>query len=269
MILDFDESKLLYGLGAFLGVISIVYFGHEIILDLSPTIKAFMLLSSTALFLLAADYLSNSVLRSSFYVFSGFSYLSFLVYIFARFSFTTEQTFLILASSSSLFIGLGYLKSEKGYELSGIQVTKAAGAVLALVALLIVFDVMGAQPQYELQLEDSVQVVEGEEARFGQLVVRNDFLFSRNLDVPSFGGCAVTPSGEERGIYVSPEDPGLIEGDTTLRFNLTDSLRTRPDSNGTVSGNYTVNRGECPEEPARGNVYIEESDGREILRSVD
>ena len=264
MDFEIDESRMLYGLGAFLGVVAILYFGQEIILGLSPTIKSFILFSASVFFLGAAEYVRQGLLRTSLYFFSVFSYLSFLVYIFMRFSFSSEETFLILALSSIAFIALGYLKSEREYELDQDQSRKLLGVIAALVALTIVFDVMGAQPEYELELKDSVEVVEGERTYFGQLVIKNDFLLSRNVEASSYQGCLFAED-YDRGVYLSPDAPDLISGDTTSRFNLTDTIVSRTE-NVTVSGNYTVRREECPSEPEPGVIYIYEDDDGEFMR---
>lgn len=266
-----DEAKLLYGLGAFLGIVAIVYFGHELILDLSPTIKSFILLSSTVMFLGAAEYVKQGILKSSFYIFSAFSYLSFLVYIFARFSFGSEQIFLLLAASSAVFIGLGYLRSEKGYEVTQDQARKVLGAVMILVALAVVFDVMGAQPEYNLELQETVEVVEGEEFEIGVLEIQNDFPLSRNVDTPTFRGCIFIEEGHDgRNIYVNPEDSGLVGGSTTEIVPLTEDAHyeRHEDQNVSISGNYTVVNEKCPSEPEERTIYIHGGDDLEVLSSI-
>lgn len=272
-VMDFkiDESKLLYGLGAFLGIVAIIYFGHELILDLSPTVKSFILLSGTAMFLGAAEYVKHSILKSSFYIFSAFSYLSFLVYLFARFSFSSEQVFLILAVSSAVFIGLGYLRSEKGYEVTRDQARKVLGAVMAIVALAVVFDVLGAQPEYSLELNETVEVIEGEEFEIGALEIQNDFPLSRNVDAPTFRGCLFIKEGHDgRNIYVSPDAGGLVGGSTTERIPLTEDAHyeRHEDQNITISGNYTVVNEECPSEPEERTIYIQEGQTNGIISSV-
>jgi hypothetical protein len=266
-----DEAKLLYGLGAFLGIVSIIYFGHELILDLSPTVKSFILLSSTVMFLGAAEYVKHGILKSSFYIFSAFSYLSFLVYIFARFSFSSEQIFLILAASSAVFIGLGYLRSEKGYEVNREQAKKVLGGVMVLVAIAVVFDVLGSQPEYSLELHETVEVVEGEEFDIGVLEIQNDFLLSRNVDSPTFRGCLFIKEGHDgRNIYVNPDEPGLVKGSTTERIPLTEDAHYErsEDQNVTISGNYTVVNEECPSEPEERTIYIHEGETNGIISSV-
>lgn len=264
----FDESRLLYGLGAFLGVISILYFGHELILDLSPTIKSLTLLSGTVVFLSAAEYVRHRVLSFSFYVFSAFSYLSFLTYTFAKFQFSSEQIFLTLAASSVVFIGLGYFKSERGYELDSDQAKKVLGAVAVLVAAAVVFDVTGAQPEYSVELHEKVEVVEGQEFEIGVFEVRNDFLLSRNVETPAIRGCVSVSEDYERNIYIRPDTGSVISGGSTETVSLKENLRSRHDENITVSGNYTVVEGECPSDPEEKTIYVHEGDDSGVLPSV-
>lgn len=267
MDLEIDEAKMLYGLGALLGVASIIYFGQELILDLSPTIKSFILLSSTGIFLAAGEYTRQGTIKSALYLFSAFSYLSFLGYIFLRFSFNSGETFLILAASSVVFLALGYLRSER-YGLDRDQARKIIGVLGAAIALTIVFDALGPQPEYSLELREEVEVIEGEEFQVGTLEARNDFLLSRNLELPRFNGCVVTPE-ERRGLYINPDGDGLIQGRTTETYDLTERVNQRPDTNTTIDGNYTVRREECPSDPKEHTIYITEGENFEMLRSVD
>lgn len=266
MNFEIDESRMLYGLGAFLGVIAILYFGQELVLDLSPTVKSFILFSATVAFISGAEYSDQSTLRSAFYLFSAFSYLSFLVYIFLRFSFSSGQIFLILVSSSIAFMILGYVRSEDLYDLDDQQAEKAIATVAAFIAIAVVFDVGGPQPEYSLELKDSVEVGENQEIKFGELEVRNDFALSRNIDVPTYGGCLAVSPEKVRGVHVSLDAPDLMEGDSTLSFNLTETFGSRPEENTSVSGNYVISQGECPRSPEPGTVYIQESVDGEVIR---
>lgn len=272
MELEIDESKLLYGLGAFLGIMAIIYFGYELILDLSPTIKSFILLSGAAVFIGGAEYVRQGLMKSSFYIFASFSYLSFLMYMFVRFSFGSEQIFLILAASSAVFIGLGYLRSEKGFNLARGQAKKFVAAVLVLVAILMVFDVLGSQPEYTLELENSVEIVKGEEVTLGEIVVRNDFLFSRNLEMPTFRGCVFVQEGfDGENIYISPDTSGLISGSSEKRIPLNEEVHFRvseEDRNITLKGNYSIVNSECPDEPEERTIYVHEGEESGVISSI-
>lgn len=268
MDFDIDQSRVLYGLGGFLGVISILYFGQELILNLSPTIKSFILLLGTAGFLSAGEYVGHKTLKSSFYIFSAFSYLSFLVYTIFKFQLGSGSTFLLLAFSSAVFIGLGYLRSGKGYEMKRDRARFILSVVIAVVALVMVLDVVGPQPQYSLELEEEVEVVEGEEFQVGVLEIRNDFLLSRGVEVPTYRGClGDTGYG---GVYIRPEiENDILGGSTVKRLELVDDVRTAPIENRTVSGNYTVLEEGCPEDPEEGVLYISSGGSDNIVSRID
>jgi len=265
----FDESKLLYGLGIFLGIASILYFGQQIILDLSPAVKASILLSAAAVFIGGAEYFRHGILRFSFYGFSTFSYLSFLTYLFARFQFSSEEVFLMLAASSAVFLGLGYLKSEKGYSLKRVQAKKFIGAVAVIIVVLIVFDVTGAQPEYSVELNEKVQVTEGEEYEIGVLEIRNDFPVSRNTEEKRFTGCIATRGDHRRNIYLRPDADGIIAGSSTETIPLKETgRRFHEEGNVSIEGEYSIVNEDCPSEPDDMTIYISEGESSGSTPSV-
>jgi hypothetical protein len=171
-------------------------------------------------------------------------------------------------ASAALFMGLGYIKSEEEFKLT----KKQSKAILVGIAVLIfavgIFDSLGATPKYEINLKDNIEVVEGHEIIFGTLEVRNNFLFSRNMEMPNLEGCIAT--GEEpRRIHDSIGSDGLIGGKETKSFNLTDEVRSRHDSNITVLGNYSIVEGECPEEPEQGTIYAKIDSNTDLMEFMD
>jgi len=64
MELDWDGSKILYVVGGFPGIISIIYFGQELIFNLSTAVKAFILFSTIAVFIKAAEYIQTGSLKT-------------------------------------------------------------------------------------------------------------------------------------------------------------------------------------------------------------
>jgi hypothetical protein len=268
--LDFDASKVLYIFGAFLGICSIAYFGFELILNLSPTLKSFIILIGSVMFLVSTDLVENSILKFCLFVLSAFSYLSFLAYTFARFSMGSRQVFLILAASSAAFTGLGYVKSEKNFELELGQAKQILGLLTVTIFVLVAFDGVGAQPEYELNLKDTVEVSEGEELSLGVLEVHNDFLFSRNMDLPRHTGCLVFSENESpERIYSSPDGKGIIMGQKKEKFNITETIGERherrlnqEDEDLNLSGSYKVYNKECPESPNKKGAFVHSSGGQ-------
>lgn len=276
---DLDESNILYLFGAFLGIISIIYFGQELILNLSPTMKSAIILTSSLMFLAGSELTRKPVLKACLLVFTSFSYLSLLLYLFLRFNLSSEHIFMVLAASSAAFIALGYIKSEKEFKLEANQAKIGLGTLGILIVALTVFDAVGAQPEYSLNLEDSVEIVGGEEFKFGEIEVRNDFSFSRNIDLRDFEGCLVFSNGNgvER-IYSSPDSEGMIAGKTTERFNLTEEINERhigndreenQSGNSNITGNYTIHNQSCPDDSEREGLYIVEESEDSFERYVD
>lgn len=267
MDFNLDESKILYGLGAFLGVISIIYFGHELILGLSPTVKSFILVSASAIFILSGDLTSNNLLKNSVYVFSGFAYIIFLTYVFAKFDLSQLQTFGLLAGSSAAFISLGYLRSEDIYSLNPDKSKKIISFLAVLLVISVGFDVLGSQPEHQLELKDDVKVSEDEEFSVGVIRVENNFPLSRNIDLSNYKGCIAYNKSFSDNLYFYPEGSGIIGGGETQKFDLNDRVHFRGppvENHGEeieqerkdISATYEVKNMECPEELESQTIYL-------------
>lgn len=203
MDFDWHPSYIFYGLGSLLGIAAAVYFGKEIILSLSPTVKSVLLLLGFLLFLAGANYTTTSNSRRALYVFSVTSYLVFLVFTVTKFSFSTNQTFLSLAFSSLLFLLMGYIFRKKGLKINKGQTKLIFSSIGVIFLLLVILDVTGPRPSYQLSLRDEVNISSGgQKVKVGTLGVENDFIFSRNLDLPHYGACVYTPERREVGLLV-------------------------------------------------------------------
>ena len=133
------------------------------------------------------------------------------------------MTFLALALSSALFVGLGYLVRERDLALDREGTAAVVTATLVLGVALVGFDAVGAAPDYTMELRDSVNVTSGEDVRIGTLVARNGFPLSRTMDVPEYGACLYTPDRRlPTRLYVDRYEPGrpsdLLRGGETRRF---------------------------------------------------
>ncbi|MFB6241599.1 MAG: hypothetical protein ABEJ36_02240 [Candidatus Nanosalina sp.] len=242
MDLDFDASNVLYLIGAFLGTLTVLYFGASYVLRLSPTTKSLLLLSGFAFFFVEGFDLGSreEILSNLGYVISGISYLVFLAYTSIKFSFSSEQVLLILGASSILFTALGYVVREKKFELEHGDARKILAVLVALAAFLFVFDVAGAHPEYSLELKENVTLRgQNPEVRLGTLTVRNDFLLSRNLEVPDYSACIYRPN-RTRG-HVSVENGnGMIAGGSVRKLNVTLETYVARESRGNGTETLTL-----------------------------
>jgi hypothetical protein len=269
MKLDFDASNVLYFTGAFLGALTVLYFGASYVLQLSPTVKSFLLLTGFAAFFVEGyDLFSREkkLLSNLSYVLAGVTYLVFIVYTAAKFNFTEEQVLLLLGVSSVLFTALGYAVREDKFELAHGDARKILAALAVLVAAVCVFDATGAHPQYHLELQDDAEIIEDRETVLGTLEASNDFLLSRNMELPDYSACIYTPN-RTRG-FVSVEDEGepIIAGGTTRRFNLMlNAAPARAEEN--VSGiHYPVElESSCPDESEEQKIVVVQQERNEFV----
>jgi hypothetical protein len=268
MDLDFDESWFLYGTGALLGVISILYFGLELIFDLSPTVKSAVLICSSAAFLLSGELTDSKLLRNSVNLFSGVTYLSFLIYVILRFNPSETSIFGLLAISSVIFTVMGYLRSRKGFELGYENSKKLLTGLGVFLALIIIFDVTGAQPEYKFELKEEVSV-NNSKIVLGDFVVENRFPLSRNIELPDYDGCLAYNQTMRDGIWIHFDEEKMIAGGETENYKLKEQVKVRNigerplgetiRDNEIITGNYTVKTGKCPERPENMTVYITNS----------
>lgn len=189
MKIGLNSPTAFYALGVLFGVFSIIYFGMEVILEISPTVKSAILLISSITFFSATGLTESSWKNIPLYFLASASYLIFVLYTLARFDFGTAETFLILAGSSSIFLAAGYIVGEKNIE---IPKKKSKYMVLAGIVLMVgifLFDVSGPQPEVDLQLRNQVDMTHGEETALGTVKVTNEFILPRSFEVPGYEAC--------------------------------------------------------------------------------
>lgn len=270
MSFDIDNSHVLYGLGVVLGVFTVLYFGLEVILSLSPATKSFLLLAGSAGFFILADYLKTDIIETVLYILSGTTYLVFTGYTLLRFELGSELTFLFLAASSALFIFLGYRVSEKGLGVDRERYKQLLTGLAAISAVLLVFDVLGAQPEHNLQLDEQVELSAGEEAVIGTYTVGNNFLLPRDANPRRYSSCIFNDGERVRRTYSSIDwpdrEPGMLYSGDSVQGNITASIHEvsveHENETVNVSGTYSIGlQNSCPQ-TAEGNqvVVVEERD---------
>lgn len=226
MDIELDSSRVMYVVGGLLGVATVLYFGAEIIVDMSPTLKSVVLLTAFVFFLAAGQHARSNPLDTVLYVFSAVSYLVFLWYTVSRFDLSENQVFLLLGASSLLFVGLGYAFREKEWELDRRR-ARVVMAVLAVVAFAAVAgDVLGAQPTAETEFDDGFPTEDvggpGDRVVVGETTLTNGFPLSRFAEVPRHGGC-VYP-GREYVTLSHVDEEGSVSGDVLMSGGSSRSL---------------------------------------------
>jgi hypothetical protein len=266
MDFDFDNSSVLYVLGAILGIVAVLYFGGEVILRFSPVVKSALMFLGFVTFLIAANAVRTAILDTAFYLLSVTSYVAFLGYTIGKFDLGTDGTFFALAVSSALFLSLGYVVRETEFGLQPAHAKITLGVILLVVAGLVAFDVVGAQPQYTLQLKDEVNVTAPGKVELGTATVANRFVLSRNLDPPEYEACLYTPRKHVVQIYMDPTYGGqpdvLDSGDvreTEIGIHVPklgereDEGESEPANLGTIP---VKQRDDCPETSETSRIVV-------------
>ena len=266
---DIDPSTAMYGIAAFLGALTVIYFGSSLIFDLSPVTKALAFFSSFAVFLTASLYLSgeNRIQSMLSLGLAGVSYLAFLAYTLGKFEVGAEGVFTSLLLSSMLFLVLGYLASHERLEIGKKHMKYFLAVILVCGGALILIDVFGAQPSYSVGLQDSVTFGPGDDVVFGTLTVSNSFFLPREVSAPSFRSC-IGLEESERGFYVDVDTDDVVSGLSEKDYNLSVGLPSRRFINN--SRTFQVQRTDsCPEQRDNETIYVFQHDQARTVGYID
>src|SRR6056297_2695609 len=107
-----DSGKLLYALGVLFAAAALLYFIRDVVFDLSITVKAALLLLGFVAAFTAGVAVERDVLDVVAFALSGVTYVVFVGYVVVRYRPGETGTFLLLAASAALFVGLGYALRE-------------------------------------------------------------------------------------------------------------------------------------------------------------
>lgn len=219
MDVELESSEVLYLVGALLGVVAIVYFSAEIIVELSPTLKSVILLLGFVFFFGAAQYAESTLLDAVLYVLAAGSYVVFLGYTVLRFSLGENGVFLLLAASSALFIGLGYALHELRL---GLDRRQAIGVMILVVVVVVAgtgFDFLGPQATVDTDFRDTVSVGDvgspDEQVVIGEVTANNPFVLSRTAELPNLQACLPATGGVQPLSYRG-EDAGFVSRNMLL-----------------------------------------------------
>lgn len=275
MNFQIDSGKLLYALGVLFAAAALLYFVRDVVFGLSITVKAALLLLAFVAFLVAGVGLQRDVLDAVAFTLAGVAYVVFVGYVVLRYEPSETGTFLLLALSASLFVGLGYGIRQGDLTVTRRQATTVGGVLLVLGVALVGVDAAGGGVSYAFETEETVTVdpvrtddptpYSETERRIGTLTATNEFVFTRALALPPVRGCLAGPVEVPRTeVWVSYEFPSYerpdtIAGGTTREFAVQASIPV--DRNQTESVTYAIERGpNCDVERDRPTLIVTESD---------
>lgn len=222
MPLDFDRVTILYVVGILLGVAATVYFGFQLLEDLSPVTTSVLLLLGFVALLLLAIAISIERLDLVLYALAAGFYLVFVAYLLSTFDVGSAGTFLLLAASSLLFIGLGYLASRGRLALTRRQARLGVAVVVVLGVGLVGIDLIGPQPTESTEFESEVDIPPlRESVVVGTVTVENEFVFPREVEPTRFYACTYTPERIVQSLQYRPSTRNeLLGGGAIQRFDL-------------------------------------------------
>ncbi|MEF8827767.1 MAG: DUF1109 domain-containing protein, partial [Haloarcula sp.] len=270
MRLAIDSGKLLYALGVLFAAAALLYFVRDVVFDLSITVKAALLLLGFVAFFVAGVTLERDVLDVVAFALSGVTYVVFAGYVVVRYSPGETGTFLLLAASAGLFVGLGYALRAGIPTPSRRTATVAFGALLLVGGVLVGADALGGGVTYDVQTNESVTVSVPDTGRdpgaypyvereIGAVTASNPSPFLRALELPALSGCLVGPTDHPReSVFVDTDaqwDEDTIGASTTRSYAVTAELPVDP--NRTEPQTYAVEQGiDCSAERSEPTIAI-------------
>ena len=256
MDFDIDSGKLLYALGVLFAAAAFLYFVRDVVFGLSITVKAVLLLLAFVGFFVAGVAVQRDVLDVVGFALSGIAYVVFVGYVVVRYDPGETGTFLLLAASAAVFLGLGYVLRMRELTVSRRTATAVVAALVVLGTVLVGVDAVGGGVTYDLETESSVTVEPptrvpdrgyvSTEVTVGTVTASNEFVFTRAFDLPSLRGCLLgveDPPNREFWVgYESAafEQGSIIRGQTTRTFDVRADVLV--DANQTEPVTYAVER---------------------------
>lgn len=263
--MKFDISYILYGMAVVLAAASLMVFGFDVLMSLSPTIRSLLLLLTFTFFVAAGNYTEEKGIRNIFYLIAAFAYAVFLMYTFAVFDMSSEAVFVLLALSSLMFMGFGYMAKKREVLLEQ-EIAKLVmiGTIIVTVIVLGV-DLTAAQPTTDPTYRDSIEMTQ-ERQVIGTMTVQNPFWVSREVEIESPRGCLVAPEGRIEEIPISvTERPSLLAGRASRDINITARLPYEPEADHEQDfpwlGNYSTiqidaSQSSCPDSAEEATIFI-------------
>lgn len=236
-----DQTKIFYGASAFLGVLAIFYFGFEYLVALSPfTISVILFTLFVAFLGFGLRREDNTAVLS--YIFSAGAYIIGLFYTTGKFDFNSDQILLSLVVSSGVFAGLGYMITQKGFELEKDQFKYGLIALIVLVGGLVAYDIASDPISYDYSLEDEAEI--NQSMDIGDVTTTKTGLLPEETDRRvSFQACVYNETGHPRGTS------GFTSSADTMRFGAfteTEDIRLRLDTEDLgVEGTVPIEEGEA------------------------
>lgn len=183
-------TQVLYTIGALLGIFALAYFGTEVLIGLSLEVKALLLFFSFVLFLVLSFMAGE--LKVVTYALSAGAFLVFILFVLGSFGFAPGVVFLLLAGSSLMFVGLGYLENRGRLTLNRRMTAIVIASLVVVGGAAVAVDTLGEQPTYEITTVDELPtdgLGTSGQVTLGELTITNDHFFSRTAQLERHTAC--------------------------------------------------------------------------------
>jgi len=271
MAIGFDREKLLYAVGILLGVAAVAYFGFQLFDHVSPVTTAALLFAGFLCFLVGGVSSDAEMLDVVAYALAAGCYLVFLAYVLSRFDVGDGGTFLLLAASSGLFIGLGYVAQQGRLAVSRRRATVVVLVVVIASTALVGIDLVGGQPTATTEIEESVEVPEQRErVTVATLIVRNEDVLPHETDAPRLHACVYGPEFRPAPLDYEPTArSALLWGGDARRYDVVIPGRAFYNENGTPRKGFRADdsvpverRSDCPGSVEEPTVVVADNEPR-------
>lgn len=246
------SSTAFYILGMVFGLFTILYFGMEVIIEISPAVKSVILFLSSITFFSATGLATSKWRNIPLYFLASVSYLIFVGYTLVRFNFGSATTFLILAGSSTAFLAAGFMVNEKQVNIPEKKARYLVAAGVIMIIGLFLLDLSGPQAQADTTFRNSLNMSNGEEKAIGTVQINNDFILPRATELPDYRACTEDPL--RANVYVEKEGD-TVSGKSKVEMELKARLYG-PQTENMTSKTFTVKQTEdCVEKEGQISVY--------------
>lgn len=256
-----EAEDIMYGAALAAAFFTVAYFGFNTILSLSPVTKTFLLVSAAGIFLVAALYTREKLLETGFYINAVFAYAVGVFYSAGKLGFSPVVMVSLGLTSVALLLFLGHTLSNPRFS-PGNRQLRLAGTVLVFMFLLAgAADVMGPQTRQSLSLETAINITGEETVTVGSLVVQNEFVLPRELDIAEYSACFVSPN-ETEAVPVTIMNANILQGGEIKRIDIeVDVPDTVSERTLNASENWTViNNENCDIEALNRTIVVTPGD---------
>lgn len=213
------STYLMLVLGSLLGLLSVVFFGLNRVIDFSPEIKSILLFSTSFILFLLSMRIPDPDLKKSIFVLAPTTYLVGLYHVINVLELGNLFNFLIIVFSSILFITISYINLKIRDLLDENYISYLVIVGVILTGLTAAYDLGSPDVQYSITFSNNTQLEEDDSQKIGFVVARNSYDFKKEFRPPEVRAC-IYPRGERVRVDVKHQKTGFIDGNSLVQSSM-------------------------------------------------